>query len=302
MYAVLAAPVGGVVAFVGLGVLLARAPGDLARNALVQKTFGAGPLILSSVRRRDPVTPRLLIAADHAVSGRSSSAQAFCGPRLHRPGLADRPEPDGALDDSPAAESVGARLDLVAALVWIPAMVTPGPRYGVAAIKVTRGWRSPPGAAGGDRHRRAVTCATRRRLAGGLALLGLVVFAVLAERLVIAVTPKVSSAALTFRSLMPIVPLFALVGGGGLWSGAGALALLMPSARWARPILALLISVVLVTFWSPLLRERLSSHPLLGRVADRGADPDTAEGLRVEDAGRRLSPGSRRTCSPTTSS
>ena len=40
---------------------------------------------------------------------------------------------------------------------------------------------------------------------------------------------------------------------------------------------------VLVTFWSPLLRERLSSQPLLGRVADRGADPDTPQGLRVED-------------------
>src|SRR5260221_5087902 len=43
-------------AFVGLGVLLARAPGDLARNALLQKTFGAGPLIFSSIR--DPI-PRV---------------------------------------------------------------------------------------------------------------------------------------------------------------------------------------------------------------------------------------------------
>jgi len=37
-----------------------------------------------------------------------------------------------------------------------------------------------------------------------------------------------------------------------------------------------------VLFWSPLLRERLSGQPLLGRVADRGADPTKAEGLRVE--------------------
>ena len=45
MYAVLA---GGliVLAFLGLGALLARAPGDLARNTLLQKTFGAGPLVL----------------------------------------------------------------------------------------------------------------------------------------------------------------------------------------------------------------------------------------------------------------
>jgi hypothetical protein len=121
-----------------------------------------------------------------------------------------------------------------------------------------------------------------RRPGWGLALLGLVVCAVLSERLVIAVTPKVSAAALTFRSLMPIVPLFALVAAGGVWSAAGALALLVPSGRWARAALALLMSAVLVTFWSPLLRERLSSQPLLGRVADRGADPDTPQGLRVE--------------------
>jgi len=38
----------------------------------------------------------------------------------------------------------------------------------------------------------------------------------------------------------------------------------------------------LVLFWSPLLRERLSTQPLLGRVADRGADPDSPQGLRVE--------------------
>src|SRR5579859_217872 len=42
-YAVLATVL-VIVAFAGLGVLLARAPGDLARNALLQKTFGAGPL------------------------------------------------------------------------------------------------------------------------------------------------------------------------------------------------------------------------------------------------------------------
>jgi len=39
---------------------------------------------------------------------------------------------------------------------------------------------------------------------------------------------------------------------------------------------------LLIVFWSPLLRERLSSSPLVGRVADRGADADTPQGLRVE--------------------
>ena len=56
MYAALA--VGLVlVAFVGFGVLLARAPGDLARSALLQKTFGAGPLIFYSVRDAIPRIP-----------------------------------------------------------------------------------------------------------------------------------------------------------------------------------------------------------------------------------------------------
>ena len=56
MYAALA--VGLVlVAFVGFGVLLARRPGDLARSALLQKTFGAGPLIFYSVRDAIPRIP-----------------------------------------------------------------------------------------------------------------------------------------------------------------------------------------------------------------------------------------------------
>src|SRR5205085_6575261 len=70
-------------------------------------------------------------------------------------------------------------------------------------------------------------------------------------------------------------------GGGALWTAAGALGLLL-GGRAARASLAVLASVLLVVFWSPLLRERLSAQPLLGRVADRGADPDTPQGLRVE--------------------
>jgi hypothetical protein len=56
----------------------------------------------------------------------------------------------------------------------------------------------------------------------------------------------------------------------------------MPSVRSARAALAILGSVLLVVFWSPLLRERSSSQPLLGRIADRGADANTPQGLRVE--------------------
>src|SRR5207302_5060431 len=90
------------------------------------------------------------------------------------------------------------------------------------------------------------------------------------------------TATLSFRLLMPIVPLFALVAGGGVGAAAGAVALLAPSARSARPVLTVLAGLALIVFWSPLLRERFSSQPLLGRVADRGADPNTPQGLRVE--------------------
>ena len=117
----------------------------------------------------------------------------------------------------------------------------------------------------------------------GLALLGLVVLVVLAERLIIVVTPNVSAAALFFRSLMPIVPLYAILAAAACGRPPVRVSLLAPSVRWARPALTILAGVaVLIAFWSPLLRERLSSQPLLGRVADRGADAETPQGLRVE--------------------
>src|SRR6516225_2455376 len=46
-----------VIGLIGVGVLVARGVGDLAHNALVQKTIGAGPLVLSSVRDAIPVIP-----------------------------------------------------------------------------------------------------------------------------------------------------------------------------------------------------------------------------------------------------
>ena len=278
MYAALASGL-VLLAIVGLGVVLARAPGDLARNALLQKTFGAGPLILSSVRDAIPVVPdysRQLVSLIGPVELGTGFlwatliglswlvAQAMVALVTHRPRL-----------------STWVLGWIVAALVWIPAMVTPW--RDMASLQQSDPWVAV--AAGAllvafgtvDMYLR-----NARRTGWGLALLGLVVLAVLSERLIIAVTPKVSAAALTFRSLMPIVPLFALVGGGGLWAAAGALSLLVPSARWARATIAVLASAVLVLFWSPLVRERLSSQPLLGRVADRGADPDSPQGLRVQ--------------------
>jgi hypothetical protein len=278
-YAALAAGL-VLVAFVGFGLLLARAPGDLAHNALLQKTFGAGPLILSSLRAAIPVVPRYsqdlvgLIGPTELGTGfvwacllglawlvaQSAVALATQNPRLNRWVLGW----------------------LVATVVWLPAMVIPWRDLG--SLHETEPWII---AAAGSMLVAVGTIAlylrNSRRPGWGLALLGLVVLAVLSERLVISVTPQVSTAALTFRVLMPIVPLFAIVAGGGLWAAAGSVALLMPRARWGRAAFAVFAVAVLVTFWSPLVRQRFSSQPLLGRVADRGADPDTPQGLRIQD-------------------
>jgi hypothetical protein len=278
MYAALGAGL-VLVAFVGLGVLISRAPGDLVRNPLLQKTFGAGPLILHSLR---DAIPRLPDYSEQLVTliGPTELGTGFLWATLV--GLA------WLLTQTLIAVVTNRpRLSpwvlgwILATLVWIPAMVTPW--RDLASLHQTDPWVAVAAAA------LLVVIGTvelylrnARRSGWGLALLGLVVVAVLSERLVIAVTPKVSAAALTFRSLMPIVPLFALVAGGGIWAAAGAIALLIPSARTARAAVAILASGVLVVFWSPFLRERLSSQPLLGRGADRGADPDTPQGLRVE--------------------
>ncbi|MCA1645785.1 MAG: hypothetical protein LC797_10075 [Chloroflexi bacterium] len=261
-----AAVAGGLVllAFVGLGVLLARAPGDLARNALLQKTFGAGPLILSSIREAIPRLPDysaqlvMLIGPAELGSGFLWATLVGFAWLLAQSVL--------------ALVATRPRLTpwvigwIVAALVWTPAMITPS--RDLASLHLSDPWVGV--AAAGVLV--AVGTAEQylrnaRRNGWGLALLGLVVVAVLAERLVIAVTPKVSNATLSFRLLMPIVPLFAIVAGGGIWAAAGALALLVPSARSARAVLAVLASVVLVVFWSPLLRERLSLSTPHARAA-----------------------------------
>lgn len=264
---------------IALVVGVARLPADLVRNALLQRTFGAGPLILNSVRDAIPKVPdysQQLIGLLGPVQlgtgflwatllgfiwliGQSLVAVLTSSPRL-------------------SLWTVGW---IVAALAWVIGIVTPA--RDIASLHLTDAWVAV--AAGGLL---VVVGAVASYLRGerrpgwGLALLGLVVAAVLAERLVIAVTPKVSNAALTFRSLMPSVPLLALLGGAGLWAAAGALSLLVPIQRSTRGTLAVIASLVLVAVWSPLVRERLSTQPLLGRVADRGADPETPQGLRVE--------------------
>jgi hypothetical protein len=268
-----------VLAFVGIGVALSKAPGDLAHNALLERTFGAGPLVLTSIRDAIPVVPSYsqqlvtLIGPVELGTGFLWAtlvglswlvAQSVIALVANRPRL--RPWILGWL---------------VASLVWIPAMVIPW--RDLASLHQTEPWvMVAAGALLATVGTVDLYLRNARRTGWGLALLGLVVAGVLAERLIISVTPKVSGAALTFRVLMPIVPLFAVVAGGGLWAAAGAPALLMPNARWARSAFAMLAATALVLFWSPLLHERLSNHPLLGRIADRGADPETPQGLQVQ--------------------
>lgn len=278
MYAALAAGL-ALLAVVGFGLLLARAPGDLARSALLQKTFGAGPLIFYSVRDAIPRIPEYSLQLVTLIGPQELGTGFLWATLVGFTWL--------LAQSAVALVTNRPRLSpwvlgwLLAMLIWIPAMVTPW--RDLASLHQTDPWVAVAAAA------LLVAVGTvelylrnARRSGWGLALLGLVVATVLAERLVIAVTPKVSAAALTFRELMPIVPLYALIAGGGIWSAAGALALLIPSARPARAVVAILTGAILVTFWSPFLRERLSSQPLLGRVADRGADTSKAEGLRVE--------------------
>ena len=267
-----------VMAFIGLGFLVARAPSDLAHNALLEKTFGAGPLVLGSVRAAIPAVPAYL---QHLVKliGPVELGSGFLWATLL--GFTFL-----VAQSAVALYSLGRFTPwvagwLFAALAWIPGALIPW--QDLASLQLTDAWVTVAAGA------LLVAVGTlelylrnSHRTGWGLALLGLVVAAVLAERLIISVTPKVSAAALTFRSLMPIVPLLAALAGCGVWAAAGAIGLLVPAARWARPTFAVIAAAILVTFWSPLVRERLTSHPLLGRIADRGADPDTPQGLRVQ--------------------
>lgn len=264
----------------GLAVLLATAPRALASIPLLQRTFGAGPLILSSVREAIPRLP------DY-----SEQLTTIIGPReLGTAFVAALLIGYGWLVAQAVAALYVARPRLgtwvlgwiVAAVVWLAGASLAARDLGLlrqstdAWVIVAAGLLLVAIGTVEQQLRNA------RRGGWGLALLGLVVAAVLAERLIIVVTPKVAAAALTFRNFMPVVPLLAILAGGGVWAAAGAVSLLMPSLRSGRAAVAVLASAALVAFWSPLLHERLSNQPLLGRVADRGADPDTPQGLRVE--------------------
>ncbi|MDQ3811698.1 MAG: hypothetical protein M3336_15565 [Chloroflexota bacterium] len=269
--------VGLVIAALALVLVLGQR--TLAANPLLQKTFGAGPLILSSVGEAIPRLPEYSDQLTRIVGVRELGsgflwaivvgyvwllAQALVGLlSVRRAATAWLLGWAVAALVLPAGISLALRDLALLKLgdVWV-LLAAAGLLVAIGTVELSlRGVR--PGG-------------------WGLALLGLVVLAVLAERLIIVATPTVSQAALTFRSLMPIVPLYAVLAGAGLWAAGGAFGLLMPSMRGARGACAVLMCLMLIVFWSPLLRERLSRESLVGRVADRGADAETPQGLRVE--------------------
>ena len=270
---------GAAVVISGVGFALTRVRGDLAHNALLERTFGAGPQILRSIQNAVPLIPsysqQLVSIIGPAEVGNGFLWACLLGlvwlvSKTVVAIVADRPRVT--------------RWVLgwgVATLAWLPGMAVPW--RDLASLRQTDAWiLVAAGALLVAVGSVELFLRNSRRTGWGLALLGTVVFAVLAERLIISVTPLVSAAALTFRVLMPIVPLFAIVAGGGLWAAAGSIALLLPRSRWSRSVFTAVAAAVLVLFWSPLVRQRLSPQPLLGRVADRGADPDTPQGLRIQ--------------------
>jgi hypothetical protein len=273
------------VALVGLALLVRGVPADLARQPLLQRTFASAPLVSASVRDALPKLPSYpgvlagQLGPDQLSPAFVWAAALGCGWLVAQAA--------GALLVSlrageRRAPGVGWVLGwLVALLAWVPAAVVLGRDLGgmgstapwltlaLALVLVAVGVGT-------------LLLGGARPSGWGLALLGVVVAAFFAERLVISVTPTVANAALTFRSFMPTLPLLAILGGGGFFAAASSLSRLWPRSAWVPALATVAAAVALVGWWSPLLRQRTVPTPLLGRVADRGADPDTPQGLRVE--------------------
>lgn len=169
---------------------------------------------------------------------------------------------------------------LVALLAWTPISVIPFRRIG------SLGMPDPWVALAAGALLVGVGLAARgsdrtARTGWSLAALGTVTVGFLAQRLVVWATPDLQ-AAFTIRTFMPLIPLWALLAGAGVWGAAASVTFLLPTTRHARSAMALLAAALLVGVWSPLVSDRLSTRPLLARRADRGADPETPQGLRVE--------------------
>lgn len=120
-----------------------------------------------------------------------------------------------------------------------------------------------------------------------LALASAVVVAFLVQRLVVTALPRLGGgAAFTTRAFFPILPLAALLGGVGLervaaWLGERAGGSAFSRVRWHRSFALAVVLVLGTIVWTPLL-ARTTDQSLFGRVADRGADLATPQGLRVE--------------------
>jgi len=267
-------------AVVAGGALLVRGvPPDLARVPLLQRTFGSAPLILASILDAAPKLgdyPDVLAAQLSSTNlsvGFLWAATLACG---------------GLVVQALAALVTGRCAGwwsagwVLAAVVWLPTMLVF--RAALASAGQPEAWPALAAAlllAMVGTLWETHVCRKLRPTPWGLLLLGVVVLSFFAERLVISVTPKVANAALTFRSFMPIVPLLALLAGRGVWAAASAAALVTRGRRSPQAATALAATLFLVVAWSPLVRERTTPTPLLGRSSDRGADSDTPLGLRV---------------------
>ncbi len=252
----------------------------LLDRGVLRRTLEAGPLVLGSVAEAFPRLPAYAEQVAGLVGVREVGAGFLWAWSLGLGWLALE------LGNALLARRRGPQswpAWLLALLAWLPtlAILAPGLRSLEQPLALALLALAALGALAGARATRHGDDAP---LAWGLAMLGLLVAVLGFERLVISANPKLGGgAALTFRSFMPAVPLFALLAAGGLWSAWRGIARVVPGSRaWLPSLGALAAALLLAGAWSPLVSERLSGQPLLGRVADRGADVTKAEGLRVE--------------------
>jgi hypothetical protein len=265
-------------------VLIHGVPAEVEQQPLLQRTFASTPLVVGSIRAAVPQLPSYPDVLAEQIGPAQVSVAFIWAAALGYVALVA-----GAalaivrlVRGDRRRSTVGWLLGLLAATIfWLPgaAMLV----RDLAALGQVEAWLALATAGvavalGTSAHERAGA----RTPGWSLALLGLVVAVFFGERLVISVTPEVANAALFFRSFMPTIPLFAILGGTGLFAAVGVLD--WPAGRRAmaiEPWVVVGIACLLVAAWSP-LRERTTNVPLLGRVADRGADPESPQGLRVE--------------------
>lgn len=267
-------PLVGMVALLVVGGPLA----DRLSQASFGRLFLYGPRILRAMTDALPRLPEYTVQAG-AILGPFDVSTAFLWSLAVGGGwTAAQAVRVWLADKRPSVAALGW---LAALAAWSPVLYVPlrrlsteaSPTFwvwvGVALLGVVAGFRAT-----GPGERDA-------RRAWGLTLLGSLALALFAQRLLIWATPTIA-AAFTHRSLMPAVPLLAILGGAGLW-GASTAVRLFP---WRRSTLHAACTLVLalgaVALASPAFGARLSPLPLLGRPGDRGADPTTPQGLRVE--------------------